>query len=243
MIPILPATSSVATLFDLSGLNDTYKTRELSIRKTLFEMTKPSHMISSIYKAFLRGIKSEFSDLVTIDSEGKVKETRLIMANPERAVAKITQDDNIILPVLSVSQTTTDSDPSRSRYESMLIHEKYWDDSKQRAVRVLSFAPVPVSIKYQLNVWSKYNEDLDQLVEQIRVKFNPELTIKTEFSTLTKAFIEGESIIGATQVADKEDRVLRKQFSIVIKSYIPNPKFLVTSTGKIERLMDEYAIS
>ena len=33
---------------------------------------------------------------------------------------------------------------------------------------------------------------------------------------------------------DKDDRIIKKTMNIVLRTYIPSPKFLVTSTGEIE---------
>jgi hypothetical protein len=81
--------------------------------------------------------------------------------------------------------------------------------------------------------------DLDQMLEQIRLKFNPEMQVPTEFSTLAKAFLESEEDVGSVTGADKEDRVLKKTLNIVLRTYIPSPKFLYTSTGEIEEFKIE----
>ena len=77
--------------------------------------------------------------------------------------------------------------------------------------------------------------DMDQILEQIRLKFNPEMQVPTPHSTITKAYIDSEDNVGLVTAADKEDRILQKQISIVVRTYIPNPKFLVTATGQIEK--------
>ena len=83
---------------------------------------------------------------------------------------------------------------------------------------------------------------MDQILEQVRLKFNPEMNVPTKFSTLAKAFIEKENAVGEDSAGDKEDRVIRKSFDIVLKTYVPNPKFLVTSTGKIEEFNSEIVL-
>jgi murein L,D-transpeptidase YafK len=202
-------------------------------------MTKAKHNISFVYKESLRAMIASFNDVGYIDSEEKFNDIKCIYANAERSVAKLFQENNIILPILSVSQTISEDDTERQRSESILVHEKYWDESKHRAIRVLSFAPKAVNITYQLNVWSKYASDMDQIAEQVRLKFNPEMNVPTSFSTLAKAYITSEEDAGQVTATDKEDRILKKTFNIVFRTYIPNPKFLVTSTGEIEELKEE----
>ena len=216
-----------------------WDTREGDVRKRLYKMTQRRSNISYVYKELLRSMIASFNDVGYIDSEDKFIDIRCIHANAERAVAKLKQDNNIILPILSIAQTVSNNDDERRRVESVLVHEKYWDAEKNRAFRILSFAPRPVNIMYQLNIWTKYMADMDQILEQIRLKFNPEMQVPTKFSTLTKGLIDAEENVGTIEAADKEDRILKKTLQITVRSYIPNPKFLVTSTGQIEEFFIE----
>ena len=65
------------------------------------------------------------------------------------------------------------------------------------------------------------------------------MQVPTEFSTLAKAYLESEEDVGSVTGADKEDRVLKKTLNIVLRTYIPSPKFLYTSTGVIEEFKIE----
>ena len=226
-----------------SSRGDKYPTRETDVRKRLFEMTQSQHNISFLYKECLRSMIASFNDVGYFDGDDKFVEVRCIHGNAERTIAKLNQENNILLPVLSISQTTSDNDDARRRYESVLVHEKYWDTEKNRAIRVLSLSPRPVNIKYQLNIWCKYLADMDQILEQVRLKFNPEMNVPTSFSTLAKATLESEDSSGSLIAGDKEDRVIQKTFNIVLRTYIPSPKFLVTSTGEIQQFNTEVVIS
>ena len=154
--------------------------------------------------------------------------------NPERIVAKLKQEDNIILPIITVTQTTSDNDDKRRRYMPLLINERWWDTKKARAFRLLSFVPRPININYNINFWCKYRADIDQLLEQARLNFNPEADVNTPFSTRTKAYIVGEEDNSEASVGDTSDRVVKKTLTITVETYVPSPKFLITSTGKIE---------
>lgn len=233
---------NLLTTWDASSFpskSDSWDTREGNIRKEIYKMTLAKHNISFIYRESLRSMIASFNDVGYIDSEQKFNDIKCIHANAERAVAKLTQENNIILPIISIGQTTSDNDTSRQRTESLLINEKYWDAEKNRAFRVLSLVPRAVNIKYQVNIWTKYMSDMDQILEQIRLKFHPEMQVPTEFSTLAKAYLDSEEDVGQIAVADKEDRVLKKTLNMVLRTYIPSPKFLYTSTGKIEEFKVE----
>jgi len=216
-----------------------WDTREGDVRKLIYEMTQTKQNISFIYKESLRSMIASFNDVGYMDSEEKFNDIKCVHANAERAIAKLKQENNIILPILSIAQTVSDNDNTRQKNESLLVHEKLWDAEKHRAIRVLSLAPRAVNIKYQLNIWTKYMADMDQILEQIRLKFNPEMQVPTKFSTLAKAYLDSEEAIGQVTATDKEDRILKKQMSIVLRTYIPNPKFLFTSTGEIEEFKNQ----
>ena len=59
------------------------------------------------------------------------------------------------------------------------MSEKVWDEDQQRALRVISLAPRPVTGSYDINIWSKYKSDSDQLSEQIRLLFNPSMVVSS----------------------------------------------------------------
>ena len=153
--------------------NSNWKTREGDVRKEIYKMTKARSNISFVYKESLRSMIASFNDVGYISSEDKWTDIKCIHANAERAVAKLKQENNIILPILSIGQTVSDNDTERQKTESLLVNEKYWDKEKNRAIRILSLAPRAVNVRYQLNIWTKYMADMDQILEQIRLKFNP----------------------------------------------------------------------
>lgn len=223
----------------IQSRNRHFHTREGKIRHKIYEMTQARNNISFIYKESLRAMITAFTDVKYIDSEEKLNDIKCVHANAERAIAKLKQENSIILPMLSISQTISENDDTRRKSESVLVHEKYWDSEKERSFRVLSLSPRPVNIRYQLNIWCKYMADMDQILEQVRLKFNPEMQVPTKFSTIAKALLDSEEDTGNITAGDKEDRVIRKTINILLRTYVPNPKFLITSNGKIEELILE----
>jgi ribosomal protein L28 len=190
--------------------------------------------VQRVYKATLQNLLNIFSNIYYLDRNNNPINVKCIPANQERAVAKLNQGNNITLPLISISENTSSNSDSRRRYNPILVSEKFFSKSKNRAIRVISMAPRPVDITYSVNIWSKYMNDLDQIREHIYLMFNPDLEIRTKDSFITKAYMERESPIEEVEANDSEDRNLKKSFSIKIETYIENPKFLYTSTGKIE---------
>ena len=218
----------------LESRSNKYPTREGDVRAKLFKMTQAKTNISFIYRESLRSMITSFNDVGHFNSEDKFVDIKCIHGNAERAIAKLKQENSIILPMISVAQTISDNDDERRRYESVLVHEKFFDKETHRAVRVLSLSPRPVNINYQVNIWCKYMADMDQILEQVRLKFNPEMNVPTKYSTLAKAFITSEEAVGSMTANDKDDRIIKKTINITLRTYIPSPKFIVTSTGQIE---------
>ena len=235
VVNVTEGTFAESTFDSLQSHSYRWGDREAWVRKELFRLTNAESNISHTYRETLRTMIASFNDVGYIDSEDKFKNILCIHANAERAIAKLKQDNNIILPILSISQTISENDTKRRRYESLIVSEKGWDNDKNRAFRIVSLAPRPVTIKYGLNIWAKYNADMDQILEQVRLKFNPAMEVPTSQGTITKAYIESEDNDGSLTAGDKEDRVIQKLINITVETYIPNPKFLITSTGRLEK--------
>ena len=211
-------------------------------KRMMAKKINAQQLVAKTYKETLRFMLATFSALKIIDPQGAVIDVPCINANPERTVAKLYQDNNIILPVITVGQlTTTDNDERRRPYD-LLVNESHWDKQRRRAFRVISFAPRAVNITYDINIWTKYNEDMDQLAEQIRLVFSPDLKVVTKYTNSTAAFITDETNDSVLVVGDREDRIIRRKFEISVEGYIPYPKYLITSTGEITEYNTEFEI-
>jgi hypothetical protein len=196
--------------------------------------TKEADKIPFFYKESLRFIISKLGSLVYINSEEDVVGVKCVHANPERTVSKLKQENNIILPIISINQNSSNNADTRRRASFNIVSEKWWSEEKKRAFRVISLAPRAVDIDYGINIWAKYKANLDQLVEQIRLLFNPHLVIKNQYTNVAQAYIDTESDNSTVELSDRQERIIRRTFNIKLEAYIPNPKFLITSTGEIE---------
>ena len=207
------------------------------------EATNNATLSPFVYKEVIRSLISTFGMLHYLDGENKLIRVKATHSAPERAVAKKFQENSMILPIITVHQLSAKSDDSRRRYDNVLIQSTEWNDDIQRAERIISRSDVPVNITYSVNLWTKYMEDMDQISQNIRVKFNPSLKIATPFSDNLKIFLKDESNSSTLVDGDREDRLLRKSFSIEAELYIPSPRFKVTSTGRIEKVVSEIWLS
>ena len=204
------------------------------LRNRIIELTDAQTTeVNNVYKESLRALLSEMSNLYYIDGNGNDVKCKCIYGNPERLASTLYTDNTLILPMVSVVETSTENDDSRRRYSKVIVNETYWDPNKKRATRTLSVAPRPVTLTYEISLWSKYKYDLDMLRSSIYSLFSPEVNLRTKFSDYGKAYIVSEQDVGNTQASDTEDRLLRKSITISLQTYIPSPKFMVTNTGEI----------
>ena len=198
------------------------------------ELKAPSEK-SNFYREYTTFLLNKMKTVSYINSEGKDTEITVFFANPERAIAKIHEDRNITLPVITVAIDDIDEDVDRRRADHVLDVNTIWDKKSQRALRVISKASKPINLAFSINIWAKYVEDVNQILETIMFMFNPSLTFKTSNNSSTKSFIEQITDISSMSTPDKEDRVIRKMIVLTAEAYLAYPKYLVTSTGEIEK--------
>lgn len=211
-------------------------------KKLMNSKIKTHKLIAKTYKETLRFMLGTFSGFKTINPQNEVIDTACINATAERAVAKMFQDNNIILPIVTISQTTSIDDEKRRRTKDLILNESYWDEKRKRAFRVISLAPRALTVSYELNIWTKYTEDMDQIIEQVRLLFSPSMNVVTKYTNSTAAFLVNEENDSVLVVGDREDRVIRRRFEISVEGYIPYPKYLVTSTGEITEFNTEVKV-
>tara|TARA_R110001583_G_scaffold18072_2_gene72349 strand:- start:538 stop:1296 length:759 start_codon:yes stop_codon:yes gene_type:complete len=212
-------------------------------KKFISTTLKNSTLSPFIYKEVLRSLIATFNNFYYVNGNDELVKIKAIHSAPERAVAKKFQEDNIILPILTVHQVGAASDVEKRRYDDVLIQKSTWDEDTQRAERVICTADVPVILTFSVNLWAKYMEDLDQVSQNVRMKFNPSLKVDTSFTSSLKVFLQDETSDVTIQTGDREDRILRKSFSIQTEFFIPSPRFKVTSTGRIEKIVSNIWLS
>ena len=193
---------------------------------------------TDFYREHVQFLIRKLSALKIVDFEEKAnQDISVFYSHPERAVAKIHEDRNLVLPVISVALDDIDEDPDRRRTDINLVIDTVWDKAAQRAKRIVSTAPKPVRLSLMIHVWAKYVEDMNQIMESLQLMFNPAMDMVTKYSEVTQAYISGISDNSSVVVGDREDRVIRKSVQITADTYIPNKKFLYTSTGKIKEIV------
>ena len=207
----------------------------LYVRNQIVDLTttKLLPVIDNVYKESLRSMLHIFGNLYYLDGNGNRVKVNCSHGNPERIAGRIKADNTLILPMLTIVETQTESDQQRMRYQN-IISETEWDPEKRRATRILSLPPRPINITYEVNIWCKYKADMDMLRSSIFSLFSPDINIETQYSVHNKAFINSEREVGNVTAGDTGDRILQKTISVTLETYIPSPKFFFTNTGEIK---------
>ena len=219
----------------------------IELRNKVVELTsarsEPSE--DNLYRESLRALLNILGNLYYIDGNGNRIKVTCSHGNPERIVSRLHADNTLVLPLMTLSESVTANADDRRRNNNIIISDKAWDAKKRRATRVLYVAPRPVTLTYEINIWSKYKSDMDMLRSGIYSLFSPDMNVRTKFSDYNTAFISSERDIGSLAAQDTKDRLLKKSITITLQTYIPSPKFMVTNTGEIlsENFFAEVSIS
>lgn len=198
------------------------------------------------YSKSLRGtdtaVMDLFKNLVVIDEDGKSHNIPIIWGTQEKAVAAIVQDnvrkdnslvvDRIRLPMLAISSTDYQFNQSRYVYHraidylrdannkpGMTYSEKYEKDTIFGVSKGM-----PIDISYTLYAWTLYVEDMNQILEQIILKFSPVAYIKIR-GINWEVQVKLDSIANNLEYepGDQAIRVVKFMFNLTAETYIPQP--------------------
>ena len=200
------------------------------------------------YSKSLRGcdeaVLDMFRKIIVIDEDGKAHPIPIIWATQEKAVAAVMQDnvrkdnslvvDRIKLPMLAVHSANMVFNQDRYIYHKATDYmrnirndnkpgfttsEKYERDTVFGVSR-----GIPVDVSYTLYVWTLYVEDMNQIVEQILLKFSPIAYIKVR-GVYWEVGVKLDSIANNIDVepGDQNVRVIKYQFDLTAETFIPQP--------------------
>jgi len=188
------------------------------------------------YRSFTRRLKELLGDFQVLKGDDTLRTVDIIYANPERAVAKITEQKTTILPLLSLQFEGVAVDTARQRPLPVLVEKSFWDAQRQRAVRYMALAPLATTLSFGINIWGKYVEEVNQLTEQVMLKFRPNMPVDVREDEIYQAFIQDVSEASDLVVSDQEDRLVKRTVRFEVQSYIPSQVFRFTNTSEIKTM-------
>lgn len=216
--------------------------------KIVNDLKNPNKNVINRYSNALRGsdeaMRDMFNDLVVLDEEGKAHKLPIIWGTQEKAVAAILQPnvrkdnslvvDRIMLPALSIYQSDIQMNQNRYTYHKAIDFMRSarpdWKPGftiKERFERDTVFGVargIPVDISYTLTAWTWYIEDMNQIVEQVLLKFSPIAYIRVRgISWETGVKIDSIANNLDTEPGDQNVRVIKFVFNMTAETYIPQP--------------------
>ncbi len=153
----------------------------------------------------------------------------VVYATPEKAFSKgyLNQNNKILLPSVSFFRVSTSRSELRwnyptSRAMAYCYIEKDIERMYQRNVGV-----IPVDVFYQVDIWAKYQDDLQNIWYQITKVFNPELRLKGVFNINNNqveiplnCYLENIADNSDLEPDEELDRILRSIANIKVESYV-----------------------
>lgn len=220
----------------------------------------PTRDVIYRYAKGIRGADDAMQDMFrrieVSDDNGKIWPVPIMWGTQEKAVAFVQNQnarkdntlvvDRPILPLMAIHQTGIT--PNAKRYNFHMGREYFRDElghpgfafkegagGKEKGT-IFGFSKgIPIDISYTLYAWTKYLEDMNQIVEQILTKFSLLAYIKVKgipWEIPVKLDGIGNNI--NFEVGDKSERVIKYQFNLVVETYIPQPITRVKSVLDIK---------
>jgi hypothetical protein len=212
------------------------------------DMNDPERHVLYRYSKSLRGCDEAmvdlFSNLVVLDEDGKAYKVPILWGTQERAVTWILQDnvrkdgslvvERIRLPVLAIYSNGMDFDPERYTYHKALDYMrrlrpdgKPGFTTKEKFERDTVFGVargIPINKTYTLTAWTMYMEDMDQILEQIMLKFSPIAYIRVRgINWETSVNLDSIANNVDYEPGDQNQRIIKFEFNLTVKAYIPQP--------------------
>lgn len=232
-------------------------------------MSAPNRNTIYRYSKSLRGtdeaVMDMFRDLVVIDEDGKAHNVPILWATQERAVAYVLQDnirddeslvvDRIRLPILAIHSSDYQYNLDRYTYHKAVDYLRTLKNGWRPGFTKQEFVPkdtvfgvtagVPIDIGYTLYAWTRYQEDMNQIAEQIITKFSPLAYIRVR-GIAWEIGVKLDSIANNvdTEPGDQANRVFKFEFGLTAESYVSQPlrrerSVLKTSVEITDKLNDE----
>jgi len=192
---------------------------------------------TNFYREYTESLTNRLN-IYVFNAQGEKTKIPVMYANPERAIAKVKEDRNLQLPLISLAIGDIEETIKNRKPNLQLSHYKFFDVEKQRAFRIVKRASKAVSLQFHVTFWSKYTEDMNQMVEEMQMLFQPELALPVLHEQENKAFLVDILDMSSIQAGDKQDRLIRKRATIKVEAYIPGRQYLYSNTGRIKEVIN-----
>ena len=207
-----------------------------AIKRQIFERENKNFRSLEFYRKTSRELLNIFSDAQILGSDNEIQSVNVSYANYERAIAMLFKTRNLTLPQMTLAISDTVEDFERRKPNTDIEFWTIHDKKRMRYTRVAAMSPKAVKVSYQLNLWSRYVEDMNQLIEYVMGKFRPQLRVGTDFITNAPAFITSISDNSTLAVPDREDRIIKKTVTFEVQTWMPTRQYMIQSNGTIREM-------
>ena len=231
------------------------------------DLDPPSRNNIYRYAKSLRGtdeaVMELFRNIVVLDESGKAHPIPIIWGTQERAVAFLVQentrkDDSLVvnrikLPLMAIHSSGYSFDQNRYTYHAAVNYLRdysgkptFYGNEKFKKDTVFGYTRgIPINVSYTLSAWTLYVEDINQILEQIFLKFSPVSYIKVR-GVNWEIPVKLDSIANNLnyEPGDAALRVIKYEFSLTAETYIAQPlvrkkTVLETRTEMVNGLKEE----
>lgn len=181
-----------------------------------------------------RAMLKLFYDLSVMDDEMTLFSVPIIIGTMEKAVVAMIgnssrKDDSaqflrVRLPLMSLIPGEPVLDWARYTYHEAFAWDNYKSEKKPYDVVYGKTRGIPINRSYRLMVWTKYMEDMNQILEQIILKFSQTANLIIPgvfFDSLV--FVESISTTWGDEVGSQDLMVLRADIDMALQTYLPQP--------------------
>ena len=202
--------------------------------------TSTIYRYSRAIRAVDEAVQDLFRDVVVEDEMGVYHPVPIMWGSQEKAVEFIVQDnirkdnslvvDRVKLPLMSIYNAGIGNAWGRYTYSGTRNHFRtdgkpgFTLSEKRSRDTILSMSRgIPVDISHVLTVWTMFIEDMNQIIEQILLKFDQLAYIRVQG-------VQWESVVRVDSYANNldtepgtEKRVVKYQINLTTETYIPQP--------------------
>lgn len=196
------------------------------------------------FKSMDGGVKHYFEN-IQVPTADSVRPLTVRVAGGDKTFLYWTQDlrsGRIKLPVLSVNRTAWRRNEQKFSPPYIPMTRKMATTDGSRIV--LTYRPWPCLIDYTLSFWTERKRDMEYIMQQVLIRFNP----LAEFKVQDEGGLVGNVQMRLGECTDNSDidigaedlAKVRYDVNITIEGWLPLPeKVLPTVLGKVTTLHDQ----
>lgn len=234
-----PAISQVLPEQD-SQVKDEFFVKDLNVNH-------PEEIKSNLVRGFYSmdaGVKRYFEG-IQVPTADSVRPLDVRIAGGDKTFLQWTQDvraGRLKLPVLSVNRTAWRFNVQKFSPPYIPMTKRFANSEGSRIV--LTYRPWPALIDYTLSFWTERKRDMEYIMHQIIIRFNP----LAEFRIDDEAGLRGTVQMRLGEMTDNSDidigaeelAKVRYDVNITIEGWLPLPeKILPTALGKVVSLHEQ----